>query len=103
MIAVIATIETKPGSRGALLKAFKELVPQVLAEQGCIEYAPMVDAETSMPGLPPPREDAVIMLEKWESIEALQAHLASPHMAAFRQATGSLRLSIKLQILAPAM
>jgi quinol monooxygenase YgiN len=103
MIAVIATIETAAGNRGALLAAFKELVPRVLAEKGCIEYVPMVDFTKSLPGQPPPRENVVTMLEKWESTDALKAHLASPHMIAFRKATESLRLELKLQILEPGL
>ena len=102
MIAVIATIETSAGNRGALLAAFKDLVPRVLAEKGCIEYGPMIDSATDLTGQPP-RENVVTMIEKWASIEALTAHLASPHMLAFRKATESLRLEIKLQILAPGL
>jgi quinol monooxygenase YgiN len=101
MIAVIATIETKPGGRAALLEVFKELVPKVLAEKGCLGYGPFIDAETSMPGLPPPRENVVTMIEKWESVAALEAHLKTPHMLAFRKDTEPLRLNLKLQILAP--
>ena len=70
MIAVIATIETTPGNRGKLLEIFKELRPKVLAEKGCIEYAPMIDVETTLTGRPP-REDVVTMIEKWESVAAL--------------------------------
>jgi quinol monooxygenase YgiN len=99
MIAVIATIETKPGTREALLEAFKELTPKVLAEDGCLEYGPFVDLETNLTAKP--RENAVTMIEKWASVEALEAHLMSPHMNDFRKTTESLRLDIKLQILAP--
>jgi quinol monooxygenase YgiN len=102
MIAVIATIEAAPGNRGALLAAFKELTPRVLAEKGCIEYAPMIDVATKLTGQPP-RENVVTMIEKWASVEALEAHLASPHMTAFRTATESLRLQLKLQVLEPGL
>jgi quinol monooxygenase YgiN len=100
MIAVIATIETTAVSRAALLSAIEELVPKVLAEEGCLDYGPHVDLETSLAGQPP-RGNVVTMIEKWESIEALEAHLKTPHMLAFRKATESLRLKLTLQILAP--
>ena len=48
MIHVIATIETAPGMRDDFLAAFAELVPDVRAEQGCIEYGPAVDLATSI-------------------------------------------------------
>jgi quinol monooxygenase YgiN len=40
MIHVVAVITAKPGQRAALLEAFAALRPAVLAEAGCIEYAP---------------------------------------------------------------
>jgi quinol monooxygenase YgiN len=102
MIAVIATIEVKPGSRDAMLKVFKDLTPKVRAEKGCIEYAPMIDLETSLPGVAQ-RADVVTMIEKWESVEALEAHLMTPHMQEYRKATESIRVDLKLQILVPGL
>jgi quinol monooxygenase YgiN len=99
MICVIATIETAPGRRDDLLAVFKTLVPQVLAEQGCIEYGPTIDVACE---LAQSRPNVVTMVEKWESIAALQAHLATPHMADFRRQTADMRLSLSLQVLEPA-
>jgi quinol monooxygenase YgiN len=42
------------------------------------------------------------MIEKWESLAALEAHLKTPHMADFRQQAESLRLNLSLQIVQPA-
>jgi quinol monooxygenase YgiN len=42
------------------------------------------------------------MVEKWESVEALQAHLATPHMAEFGKQGAKLRLGMTLQVLTPA-
>ena len=99
MICVIATIETAPGRRDDLLAVCKNLVPQVRAEKGCIEYGPTVDAVCN---LAPARPNVVTMVEKWESIAALEAHLATPHMAEFRRQTADMRLSLSLQVLEPA-
>ena len=43
MVHVLALITAKPGQREALLAAFQENVPNVLAEDGCIEYQATVD------------------------------------------------------------
>ena len=102
MISVLATIEVPEGRREDFLKIFRELVPKVLAEDGCVEYGPWTELPTSIPGQSPPRDDVVTVIEKWESIEALETHLMAPHMPEFRQATEDLRLGIKLQILEPA-
>jgi quinol monooxygenase YgiN len=96
MICVIATIETKAGRRDDLLAVFEKLVPQVRAETGCIEYTPMIDVPCD---LVPARANVVTMVEKWESLAALEAHLKTPHMAEFRRQTEPLRLSLTLQVL----
>ena len=89
VINVIASIRVKPGNVPAFLKAFKANVPNVLKEQGCIEYVPAVDVAT---GLPPQVLDAniVTIIEKWESLDALLAHLKAPHMATYREAVRDL-------------
>ena len=102
MIVVIATIQTKSGSRKPLLDVIRELVPKVRAEKGCIEYGPMIDVETDLTGKPP-RENVVTMVEKWENVAALEAHLVTPHMHEFRKATELMRLDLKLQVLAPGL
>ncbi len=102
MISVLATIEVKDGQRDAFLKIFKELVPKVLAENGCVEYGPWLDAENAILDPPVMRDNVVIVIEKWESLEALTAHLKAPHMLEFRKATEGLRVGAGLQILGPA-
>jgi quinol monooxygenase YgiN len=77
-------------------------MPKVRAEQGCMEYGPAVDVATSIPIQTPPRESVVLVIEKWESVEALLAHLAAPHMADFRAATGQSVRSVAIQVLEPA-
>ncbi len=102
MICVLATIETTAGRRGDLEAVFRKLVSQVRAEAGCIEYVPMIDAPSGFEAQGPVRENVVTVVEKWESLAALEAHLKTPHMAEFRRQTESMRLSTRLQILQPA-
>jgi len=102
MICVLATIETVTGRRDDLLAAFRELVPKVLAEKGCIEYAPMIDVPSGLDAQPPVRPNVVTMVEKWESLAALEAHLGASHMAAFLRQIEPMRLSMSLQILESA-
>ena len=102
MICVIATIEVVPGRREEFLTAFRDLVPQVHEEGGCLEYGPMVDVDTNIPAQGPARDHAVTVVEKWESLEALEAHLMAPHMLAYRKSVGDLVVGTSLQILQPA-
>jgi quinol monooxygenase YgiN len=102
MIHVLATIEIAPGRREDFLAAFQELVPDVRAEQGCIEYGPAVDLATSIGDAPSPREDVVTVIEKWDSVEALQAHLEAPHMARYRRTVKDIVLGVSIRVLEPA-
>jgi quinol monooxygenase YgiN len=47
MLHVLAIITTKPGMRSAVLEAFRANMPDVHAEEGCIEYVPVVDFPSS--------------------------------------------------------
>ena len=49
-----------------------------------------------------PRSSAMIVIEKWESIDALEAHLIAPHMLEFRKAIEGLVTNLELEILEPA-
>jgi len=101
MIFVIATVEVKPGKRDAFLAEFRKNVPNVLAEKGCIEYGPTVDAKTDIKAQIPRRDNVVTIVEKWESLQALQAHLGAPHMAAYRERVKDYVVGVTLQILEP--
>ena len=101
MVSVVATIKIKPGTREQFLEHFLKLVPTVLAENGCIEYFPTVDAETGM-DVQARDSDAVTILEKWESVDALKAHLAAPHMDTFREQVGSIITDMNVKVLSSA-
>jgi quinol monooxygenase YgiN len=101
MIHVIATIETAKGRRDDFLAAFNELVPDVLAEDGCIEYGPTIDVATALSN-DPVRENAVTVVEKWEGVDALHAHLKAPHMVRYRDRVKDIVISISIRVLEPA-
>lgn len=102
MIYVIATIEVAADHRDEFLAAFHANVPNVLAEDGCIEYVPTVDVATDIGAQGPVRPTTVTIMEKWASVEALHAHLAAPHMATYREQVKDWVLGVSLQILEPA-
>jgi quinol monooxygenase YgiN len=102
MIRVIATIEVAKGRRDDFLAVLRELVPKVLAEEGCVEYGPWVDVPTNISAQPAARDNVVTMVEKWQSIQALETHLMASHMLEFRQTTAPMRVGVTLRILEPA-
>src|SRR5947208_11492332 len=102
MIHVIASIRTAPGRRDDVLKLFSALIPQVLAEAGCIEYGTAVDLENAIDGQPAARPDMVTVVEKWQDPAALRAHLAAPHMQRFRDIVKNIVTSVEIRVLDPA-
>jgi quinol monooxygenase YgiN len=98
MIHVLAIITTKPGMRGAVLEAFHANMPAVHAENGCIEYGPVIDAD--FPGAKF-GDDTFVVVEKWESAEALKAHAASPHMAAYGAKTKEMLEKREIHVMQP--
>ena len=102
MIRVLATIELAEGRRDDFLAQFAMIVPLVLEEEGCLEYGPMVDVPTSIGAQAGIRENAVTVVEKWESIEALEAHLVAPHMIEYRKKVKDMVAGTELRILKPA-
>ncbi len=102
MIGVLATIQLADGRRDDFLAEFAKIVPTVLDETGCLEYGPMVDLETNIPAQPPARDRVVTVVEKWESVEALEAHLLAPHMLEYRKTVKEMVTGTELRILRPA-
>lgn len=102
MLHVLATIEVAEGKRTAFLAEFHKLVPLVRAEEGCVEYGAAIDVPTAIPVQSPVRDDVVMVVEKWTTLDALNAHLAAPHMAEYRQRVAGLVRKVGLQILQPA-
>ena len=101
MIHVIAQIDVHPGRRDDFLTEFHRLVPAVHAEDGCIEYGPTVDASTDIDAQQS-NENRVTVVEKWESLDHLKAHLVAPHMAEYRTKVADIVAGMTLHILEPA-
>jgi len=102
MIHVLAIITAKPGMRDSILKLFHANIPAVRAEKGCIEYGPAVDAE-GLGGIQTKLgPDAFVVVEKWESVDALKAHAAAPHMAVYAAKTKEMIASRVIHVLSPA-
>jgi quinol monooxygenase YgiN len=102
MINVIAVITAKPGMRDSVLQAFRANVPAVKAEQGCIEYGAAVDLENGPKFQTKYGPDTFLVIEKWESMDALKAHAAAPHMAAYAAKTKDMIAIRTIHILSPA-
>ena len=101
MIHVLATIEVRPGTREPFLREFLQIVPDVRAEDGCLAYGAAVDEPAGLPAQPDARPDVVVVVEQWRDLPALRAHLAAPHMTAYRARVKDLVIRTTLQVLRP--
>jgi quinol monooxygenase YgiN len=102
IVHVLAIITAKPGRRAELLRAFQANVLNVHAEDGCIEYVATIDAEGVGEVQTRFGEDTFVVVEKWARLDALKAHAAAPHMAAYAAKTKDLIASRVIHVLAPA-
>jgi quinol monooxygenase YgiN len=101
MVNVIASIYVKEGKRSAFLAILKSNVANVLQEKGCVAYVPTIDLPT---GLPPQELNGkvVTIIEKWNRLEDLQAHLSTPHMIRYRKDVEDLVDRVSLKVLSEA-
>ena len=101
MIHVIANIEVKPDRVDDYLEVILGVVPEVLAEDGCLDYGPAQDVETEIDAQMPVRPNVVTMVERWRDLDALQSHLSAPHMIEYRNKVEDMVENVTLQILRP--
>ena len=101
-VHVLAVITAKSGLREQILAAFRANVPAVKQEDGCIEYGATVDADGVGKFQTKYGDDTFVVIEKWASLDALMAHAASPHMAAYGAKTKDLLDSRVIHVMSPA-
>ena len=80
-VVVIAAMTAKEDSVTKLESALKSLLAPTQAEEGCLQYELHVDQAE-------PRR--FVFVERWTSLEALDAHRRAPHLLAFREQAGDL-------------
>lgn len=83
MIIVQGTARLHPDDIAAMRAAAGPMVAATRAEPGCLAYAYAEDLLE--PGL-------IHIAERWADEAALQAHFATPHMAAFNAALAKARV-----------
>jgi quinol monooxygenase YgiN len=81
MLVIAGEIEIDPAQRSAAVAAALRMMEETRHEAGCISYT--FSGDLSQSGL-------FRIFEEWESQQALEAHLASPHMATFQTAVAGL-------------
>jgi quinol monooxygenase YgiN len=102
LIHVLAIITTLPGQRPKVLEAFRANRPNVLAEDGCIEYDAAIDSAPGPAFQTPMGPDTFVVIEKWRDLAALEAHAKAPHMATYASRTREMVANRVIHVLSPA-
>ena len=103
MIYVIATIELEPNSRENYLEILKNNVVHVKAEAGCLQYEPAIDINSGLPLQETVKDNVVVIIEAWESLDHLDDHLKAPHMLAYRDEVANYVKRVSVRIMAPVV
>lgn len=98
MIHVIASITVKDTQLGSFIEIFKANIPNVMKENGCIEYSATVDVETDV-AIQQTDQNVVTVIEKWESLSHLKAHFTAPHMLDYKARVDDIVETVSLKIL----
>lgn len=101
-VYVVAVIETKPGARADFIEIFKSNLPNVHANEGCVYYVPVVDFDSGIGAQQPLRADKMTVMEKWDSLADLKAHLGSEYMTVYRERVQDLVEGVELYVMREA-
>jgi quinol monooxygenase YgiN len=71
-VVVVALLKVKPGSAEEAIEGFRPIIEGTHLEEGCSAYA--LHRDKADP-------DTLVLVEKWDSQEALDQHFTRPHMA----------------------
>lgn len=81
---VLCRFDLKPDAdRAAYVEDTKKILATVRREEGCLEYRLLGDCGTDWDKPQRFGERTLWMVEQWDSVNSLKAHLETPHMKAF--------------------
>ncbi len=92
MIYVVAELRLKPGMADKAVAEARKVVAGTVKEDGCIFY----DMHRSIHD-----PDKLVVVERWASREALDRHMQTPHLKAWREAGKDFVAGRKVEIITP--
>ena len=88
MIIVIGRATVDPAAVADLCPRLAAMMAATRAEPGCVSYSLAIEDEAA---------GVLSIAERWADLAALQAHFATPHMAAFNAAGQGVIRSIDIK------
>ena len=80
-VVVVVLSRARPGRTEDGLAAYSALAATTHGEEGCLAFALHRD---------PSDVERIVLIERWASRAALDAHLAMPHLSEFRSASADM-------------
>ncbi len=88
-ILVLANIEPKEGCQDSIIEVADELIFETLQEEGNIDYKLLKSIN----------DDCLTFVEKWESLDVLKRHMASPHFLNFGEESEEFIKNMTIQVI----
>jgi len=92
VIYVIAEVRVKPGTADKAIAAARACVAETVKEDGCVSY----DMHRSVTD-----PERLVLVERWETHEALKRHFETPHFKAWRAAGPDFVAERKVEVVTP--
>lgn len=90
MIYLIATLKVEPGMKDRLAELVQPCLEATRKEAGNISYDLLADITD---------DTALVFVERWESMEALDNHFTEPHFLKWREALTPHLIERKIEII----
>ena len=88
-LIVLAKVEPKTGCQDSILEISNELISETLLEEGNIDYKLLKSIN----------DDSLTFVEKWESQDALEKHMRSPHFLNFSEESEEFVEKMTIQVI----
>lgn len=88
-ILVLAKIEPKEGCHDSIVEVANDLIFETLQEDGNIDYQLLTSLDNN----------TLTFVEKWESLDALKRHMASPHFLNFGEESEEFVENMTIQVI----
>ena len=88
-IVVLAKVYPKNGCKDSIIEISEELIEKTREEDGNIEYQLLMSLN----------DNTLTFVEKWETLDALKKHMASPHFQSFGKETQDFVENMDIQVI----
>lgn len=88
-IVVLAKVYPKNGCQDSIIEISDELIEKTLEEDGNIDYQLLKSLN----------DKTLTFVEKWETLDALKKHMASPHFQSFGAETKDFVEKMEIQVI----